>query len=368
MVITLQLLLPCATPSNLASSVSGDDVTFSWDAVAGSVFYTLKYKQIGGSSGWQTISNFTNPTYIVNNLGFGISYQWIVSSSCDYSGINISAFSSPDTVSTATCPAPQNIGVDNIQTDQVQIYWDNNPDVHHFQARARVAGTVIWTKNIQTIYGNNRTITGLVDGTTYEFQVRSACFNDTSSVSAWSSLQTFTTLANCTTKPSALTTSNITLSSADLSFTGTANAAAYLVRFKTVAGSWNSWVYDTLLAPTVSLSKTSLTPGTQYIWAVRAVCDLAGTNYSGWANQALFSTLAPCQDVINLTVVSNQTTTSTLKLRWTQVWNTYGYKLAFKENGSTTWDTLLVVNNTITNITSLPLGVAGTVTSNTGEY
>jgi hypothetical protein len=360
-------LTPCATPSNLASSVSGDDVTFSWDAVAGSVFYTLKYKQIGGSTGWQTVSNFTNPSYIVNNLGFGISYQWIVSSSCDQSGINISAFSSPDTVNTATCPAPQNIGVANIQTDQVQIYWDNNIDVHHFAARARVAGTTIWTKNIQTIYGNNRTVTGLVDGTTYEFQLRSACFNDTSSVSAWSSLQTFTTLANCNTKPSALTTSNITLSSADLSFTGTANAAAYLVRFKTVQGAWNTWVYDTLLAPTVSLSKTSLTPGTQYIWAVRAVCDLAGTNVSGWANQALFSTLAPCQDVINLTVVSNQTTTSTLKLRWTHVWNTYGYKLAFKEDASTTWDTLLVVNNTITNVTTLPFGVAGTVTSNTGN-
>ena len=167
-------LIPCATPSNLASSVSGDDVTFTWDAVAGSIFYTLKYKQIGGSSGWQTISNFTNPTYIVNNLGFGISYQWIVSSSCDQSGINISAFSSPDTVSTAGCPDPQNIGVTDIQTDQVKIYWDSNPDVHHFAARARVAGTTIWTKNIQTIYGNNRTVTGLVVGTTYEFQLRSA--------------------------------------------------------------------------------------------------------------------------------------------------------------------------------------------------
>ena len=358
---------PCNTPSNLASLVSGEDVTFSWDAVTGSVFYTLKYKQIGGSTGWQTISNFTNPTYTVNNLGYGVSYQWVVSSSCDQAGINISAFSSPDTVSTATCPAPQNIGVSNIQTDQVKIYWDNNTDVHHFAARARVAGTTIWTKNIQTIYGSNRTITGLNDGTIYEFQVRSACFNDTSSVSAWSVLQTFTTLANCNAKPSALTNSNITLTSADLSFTGTANAAAYLVRFKTVAGAWNSWVYDTLLAPTVSLSKTSLSTGTQYIWEVRAMCDLAGTNISGWSPQEIFSTLSPCQDPTNLTVVTNQTTTSTLKLRWSQVWGTYGYKLAFKESTSSTWDTVLVVNNSITNITSLPFGVAGTVTSNSGN-
>ena len=355
---------PCNTPSNLASSVSGEDITFTWNAVTGSVFYTLKYKQIGGSTGWQTISNFTNPTYTVNNLGYGVSYQWAVSSSCDQAGINISAFSTTDTVSTATCPAPQNIGVSNIQTNQVKIYWDNNPDVHHFAARARVLGTTIWTKNIQTIYGSNRTVTGLTAGTIYEYQVRSVCFNDTSSVSAWSVLQTFTTLANCNTKPSALTTSNITLTSADLSFTGTANAAAYLVRFKTVQGAWNSWVYDTLLAPTVNISKTSLNPGTQYSWEVRAMCDLAGTNISGWSPQEIFSTLSPCQDPTNLTVVVNQTTTSTLKLRWLQVWGTYGYKLAFKESTSSTWDTVLVVNNSITNITSLPVGVAATVTSN----
>ena len=99
-------------------------------------------------------------------------------------------------------------------------------------------------KNIQTIFGSNRTVTGLTDGTIYEFQVRSVCSTDTSSVSAWSVLQTFTTFANCNAKPSALTNSNITLTSADLSFTGTTNAVAYLVRFKTVAGAWNSWVYD----------------------------------------------------------------------------------------------------------------------------
>ena len=350
-------LIPCATPSNLASSVSGDDVTFTWDAVAGSIFYTLKYKQIGGSSGWQTISNFTNPTYIVNNLGFGISYQWIVSSSCDQSGINISAFSSPDTVSTAGCPDPQNIGVTDIQTDQVKIYWDSNPDVHHFAARARVAGTTIWTKNIQTIYGNNRTVTGLVVGTTYEFQLRSACFNDTSSVSAWSSLQTFTTLADCNAQPSALTTSNITLTSADLSFTGTVNAVAYQVRFKTIGGGFNSWTYDTITATTYSL--TGLLSGGNYHWQVRALCDLAGTNISGWAPQETFFTLSPCADPTNLGVRNNFTTTTEASLKWNGPNNT-DFLLIFKEITASNWDTVIVNNALVTNVTALPLGIAVT--------
>ena len=52
-------------------------------------------------------------------------------------------------------------------------------------------------------------------------------------------MQTFTTLENCNAVPTAQLASNISLTSADLSFTGTANADLYVVRFKEVAGAWS---------------------------------------------------------------------------------------------------------------------------------
>ena len=53
-----------------------------------------------------------------------------------------------------------------------------------------------WTL-IPNIPSTTRTKTGLSSGTVYEWQVRSACSSDSSSVSAWSSSEVFTTLIPC---------------------------------------------------------------------------------------------------------------------------------------------------------------------------
>ena len=218
-------------------------------------------------------------------------------------------------------------------------------------------GTSTWSINPSTIYGTSKTMYGLTASTDYEWQVRSVCSTDTSSVSAWSSLQTFTTLADCNAQPSALTTSNITLTSADLSFTGTVNAVAYQVRFKTIGGGFNSWTYDTITATTYSL--TGLLSGGNYHWQVRALCDLAGTNISGWAPQETFFTLSPCADPTNLGVRNNFTTTTEASLKWNGPNNT-DFLLIFKEITASNWDTVIVNNALVTNVTALPLGIAVT--------
>ena len=67
-----------------------------------------------------------------------------------------------------------------------------------------------WTL-ISNIPSTTRTKTGLSSGTVYEWQVRSACSSDSSSVSAWSSSEVFTTLIPCVSSQNPNTT-NITLS------------------------------------------------------------------------------------------------------------------------------------------------------------
>ena len=64
---------------------------------------------------------------------------------------------------------------------------------------------------IPNIPSTTRTKTGLSSGTVYEWQVRSACSSDSSSVSAWSSSEVFTTLIPCV-KAQNPNTTNITLS------------------------------------------------------------------------------------------------------------------------------------------------------------
>jgi len=350
-------LTPCALPTNNAAFVNGQNVIFTWDVVTGAVSYTAKYRKLGNTQ-WQTVT-VTNPTYTANNLGYGLSYEWAVSSNCDYNGTNSSPYSSLDTFTTSSCPNASNISFTNITTTSVKMIWTSNNSVHHYAIRGRVVGTTPWTKNLPIVYGNNRTINGLLTGETYEFQMRSACTNDTSNVSAWSALQSFSTLVDCSTQPTALTESNITLTSADLSFTGTTNAVAYLVRFRLTSGG--IWIYDTLTAPTVGLSKTGLTANTNYSWQVKAVCDISGISASAWAPQQVFSTLVPCPDPSNLNVYGNQTTISSFKVSWNGLGGTYSYEVLIKESTSATWDTLIV---TTSSVTTTGINATSTVTGN----
>ncbi len=351
---------PCAIPSNLTATVSGQDAVFTWDAVAGTAFYTAKYRVLNGN--WQTITNLTSPTYTATNLGFGLSIEWVVSSHCDWINMNYSSFSPADTFNTASCPTPQNIAVSNILTDRATISWTFSSSVHHYAVRAREAGTAIWTKNISHVFGGSRTVTGLSDGVVYEFQIRSACTNDTSNVSSWTSLQTFNTLANCNSKPTSLTTSNITLTSANLSFTGTANAVAYLVRFKDASAGWGAWVYDTLLAPTVSINKVGLTAGTYYHWQAKAICDLAGVNSSAWTSYKIFTTNQTCSTPLNLMVQNIYVTPVSASLRWHGQMN-INYLLIFKDTTAANWDTLSISAGVVASVTTLPVGVSATSSS-----
>ena len=119
----------------------------------------------------------------------------------------------------------------------------------------------------------------------------------------WSATQSFTTWEDCSASPNITSTTNITLTSADINWNATVNALGYIVRFKETASSWGSWVYDTLSV--TSVSKTSLTTNTAYQWQVRAYCNVEVTNLSQWSTNVNFITLANCGDPTNLSVPGN---------------------------------------------------------------
>ena len=72
---------------------------------------------------------------------------------------------------------------------------------------------------------------GLTPSTTYLWGVRSACSSDSSSVSAWSSTESFTTLTPCT-APLNATTTSIGLTSATLTWDAVSGAWGYRVRYE----------------------------------------------------------------------------------------------------------------------------------------
>ena len=102
--------------------------------------------------------------------------------------------------------------------------WASVTNANHYDIRLREQGSSSWTTLMLNIPTTFKQKTGLSSSTTYEWQVRSACSTDSSSVSAWSSTESFTTLTPCT-APLNATTTGIGLTSATLTWDAVAGAS-----------------------------------------------------------------------------------------------------------------------------------------------
>ena len=256
----------------MSSTVTNPNYTYVWSDASG------------------VISGATSPTYSVSSAG---TYSLTVTTPAGCSSTSNSVV-----VSVTTVSVPSGLSTSAIQLDRATMNWGSVANADHYDVRIREQGTGSWTL-IANLLTTSRTKTGLTSATTYEWQVRSACTSDSSSVSAWSSSETFTTLTPCTT-PQNPNVTGITLSEATLGWDAIAGSWGYRVRYKTAGGSWS---FDT--TNTNSLSLTGLSTGTLYIWQVKGICDAAGTNTSTWTSQQTFTT-ATC----NISLSSSVTNTT----------------------------------------------------------
>jgi len=258
---------------------------------------------------------------------------------------------------------PSSLFTSNIELNKATMNWNSVANADHYDIRMRVQGGTwsVFINNIPSSFTSKQK-SNLQSSTSYEWSIRSACSSDSSSTSAWSSVQSFNTLTPCTTPINTLT-SNITLSSATLGWDAVSGALGYQVRFKEDGTSWGSWIYDIVYVTT--LSKTGLLSNTEYEWEVRSFCDSSMISVSAWEDEE-FETLELCGTATNLSVPSNLIGVSTAQLKWKPAISDH-FTVAFKDVLSATWDTLLLTGNTVTALTTLPLGVTATTVTQ-GSY
>ena len=244
----------------LSSSVTNPNNTYSWSDASG------------------VISGATSPTYSASVSG---TYTLTVTTAAGCSSTSNSVVVNVISVST-----PSSLSTSSIQLDRATMNWASVSNADHYDVRIREQGTGSWTL-ISNLLTTSRTKTGLSSATVYEWQVRSSCTADSSSSSAWSSSEVFTTLTPCTI-PQNPNSSGITLTASTLGWDAISGSWGYRVRYKQAGGSWT---FDT--TTTNSLSLTGLTTGTNYQWQVKGLCDAAGTNTSSWTSMQSFTTLVP---------------------------------------------------------------------------
>jgi len=189
--------------------------------------------------------------------------------------------------------------------------WTAVADANHYDIRWREQGSSTWNL-VTPVLSNTQSLIGFSQSTTYEWEVRSACSSDNSSVSPWSSTEIFVTADPCVV-PNNESTSNITSSSATFNWDSVPGAWGYIVRIAEIT-NFGSWTYDTV--NTNTYNAIGLSASTTYFWQVASTCDPNGSNVSAWGTgNNMFTTSAPTPRVvveeveigINLNIYPNPT-------------------------------------------------------------
>lgn len=189
-------------------------------------------------------------------------------------------------------------------------------------------------------------LTGLTQGTTYEFRVTALGDDRTYADSAASSTAEFTTLTKLAT-PSAPTVTTTT-SAMTISWTAVTNATGYTIAYKkSTASTWT-----TTTSTTTSKTISSLTSGDVYEVKIMATSTNAAYVSSDYSS----ATTATIKTQLATPSPSVSATTNSLAVSWTAIANCSSYKVYYKLSTASSYSSTTVTTTSYTR-SSLSSGV-----------
>jgi len=189
------------------------------------------------------------------------------------------------------CNPPSTLQSTNVTANSARLSWSPVINALAYVIRGQELGANHWRHLVVPADSlTSRNIFGLQAGTSYHWQVASVCDTGMHAVSAFSVLDTFTTLGGTSCDaPDSIWTSNISATSATLNWSAVAGASQYQITGTVVGAS--QWI--TVFAPGSMTSRTvnGLQPGLTYVWTVKARCiGPGGVSASPYADADTFST------------------------------------------------------------------------------
>lgn len=197
------------------------------------------------------------------------------------------------------CPAPGSFSLSGTPTSSSATFsWTAGAGNNTYTLRYRGYNSATWT-NVSGLTGTSYTLSGLTSGQRYMAELQGIC---TGGSSDFVTGIFFETVSNCT-KPSGQTVSNITGTSALLSWTENQNATSWQIKYGSIG-------FDPLTSGTQITTSTrphtltGLNGSTTYQWYVRSVCAPPNSGNSGWTGPSEFTTIITNDNAVDAILLS----------------------------------------------------------------
>lgn len=268
---------------------------------------------------------------------------------------------------------PTNLNINPITHNSATVNWtpaaNNNAFVLEYRAVTTPASN--WIVINASVLGGNPPVqlTGLTPATTYEVRVAAVCGSGGNG--SYTAIQTFTT--RCDPTPPNVTITNITSTSAVVTWNPLVPNATYIIRYRPVGSA--TWITPAApLPPANSYTITGLTSFVMYEVQVANIC--AGeTTPNPWSNPQVFTTVRVCEiPPPGLTITTLTPTSAEV------VWDAYtgagatgSYVLRYRKVGIPSWTNISVNVNTYTitgllELTKYEMQVANVCSGTPGNF
>ncbi len=184
----------CVYPSGVTvSNITATSAKVSWNAECCSE-YRIQYR-VTGTATWTTkivVPPLTNKTLV--SLTPGTTYDLKMKVKCT-DGTTFSSWSPVQTFTTTmSCNPPTNLSATNLSQTQATINWSTVTGAYSYKLVRRKLGTTAWTTSTILAPLTSKILTGLTNNTTYQYRLQTICNVSGTPTSAWTPINTFTTL------------------------------------------------------------------------------------------------------------------------------------------------------------------------------
>lgn len=333
-------LSPTATPANASASVS-------WAAPTNNGGSTISAYTVTSSPGGFTCTTTGALTCIVTGLTNGTSYTFTVTAT-NASGTGPASVATSPVTPFTTPGTPTSVVAQSYTNAQSLVTWNapttnGGSPITDYSVEYSAAPYTSWSVATTSVTLTHYTVTGLTNGTSYEFQVAAS---NAAGPGAWSTPSAPTIPATTANAPTGVTPTSNVSTSVPLSWTAPTSTGGTPVTSYTIEYSpspYTTWAIATTSpssCTTTSCTVTGLTNGTSYEFQVAAINNAGTGPYSAASSPAVPSTTPGAPT--GLTCSSAASTQSVLT--WTAPASNggatiTGYEVQYSSDGGSTWST-----------------------------